>query len=46
MTHIPFILELKEVQNLIQKSVKDDLSKNILITLFNQLMEELHTQYN
>ncbi|MFA8440075.1 transposase, partial [Pueribacillus sp. YX66] len=45
MTHLHFTLETKELQNLIEKSVKDDLSKNILMTVFNQLMEEQRTQY-
>jgi len=45
MTHLHFTLETKEIQNLIEKSVKDDLSKNILMTVFNQLMEEQRTQY-
>lgn len=45
MTHLHFTLETKEIQNLIDKSVKDDLSKTILTTVFNQLMEEQRTQY-
>src|SRR5699024_12392188 len=45
MTHLHFTLETKEIQSLIDKSVKDDLSKTILTTVFNQLMEEQHTQY-
>ncbi len=44
MTHLHFTLETKEIQSLIEKSVKDELSKNIL-TVFNQLMEEQRTQY-
>lgn len=45
MTHLHFTLETKEIQNLIDKSAKDDLSKTILTTVFNQLMEEQRTQY-
>ena len=45
MTHLHFTLETKEIQSLIDKSVKDDLSKTILTTVFNQLMEEQRTQY-
>ncbi len=45
MTHLHFTLETKEIQSLIEKSVKDDVSKNILMTVFNQLMEEQRTQY-
>jgi len=35
MTHIHFNLETKEIQNLIDKSVQDDISKQILQTVFN-----------
>jgi len=45
MTHLHFTLKTEEVQNLIEKSVQDDVSKNILMTVFNQLMEEQRTQY-
>src|SRR5690625_698035 len=45
MTHIHFTLETKEIQNLIEKSVQDDISKNILQTVFNQLMENQRTEY-
>lgn len=45
MTHLHFTLETKEIQNLIEKSVQDDLSKNILMTVFHQLMEEQRNQY-
>src|SRR5699024_9980461 len=38
-------LETKEIQSLIDKSGKDDISKTILTTVFNQLMEEQRTQY-
>src|SRR5699024_4115507 len=46
MTHLHFTLETKEIQSLIDKSVKDDLSKTILTTVFNQLMEDKRTQYS
>lgn len=45
MTHLHFTLETEEIQNLIDKSVKDDLPKTILTTVFHQLMEEQRTQY-
>src|SRR5690625_3787771 len=45
MTHIHFTLETKEIQNLIEKSVQDDVSKNILQTVFDQLMENQRTEY-
>jgi len=31
MTHSVFILKMKEFQNLIEKSIEDDLSKKILM---------------
>jgi len=45
MTHLHFTLETKEIQNLIDKSVTDDVSKTILTTVFNQLMEQQRTEY-
>src|SRR5699024_12304534 len=45
MTHLHFTLETKEIKSLLDKSVKDDLSKTILTTVFNQLMEVQRTQY-
>src|SRR5690625_1636316 len=45
MIHLHFTLETEEIQNLIDKSVKDNLSKTILTTVFHQLMEEQRTQY-
>jgi len=45
MTHIHFSLETKEIQNLIDRSVQDDISKSILQTVFNQLMENQRTEY-
>ena len=45
MTHLHFTLKTEEIQKLIEKSVQDDVSKNILMTVFNQLMEEQRTQY-
>jgi len=45
MTHLHFTLKSSEIQNLINQSVKDDISKAILTTVFNQLMEEQRTQY-
>ncbi len=40
MTQVHFTLKQKDIQRLIQKSVKDDLSKNILTKVFNELMKE------
>src|SRR5699024_9150201 len=45
MTHLHFTLVTKEIQSLIDKSVKDDISKTILTTVFNQLMVEQRIQY-
>jgi len=45
MAHLHFTLKTSEIQNLIDQSVKDDISKTILTTVFNQLMEEQRTQY-
>src|SRR5699024_5741437 len=45
MTHLHFTLETKEIQSLIDKSVIDDVSKTILTTVFNQLMEQQRTEY-
>src|SRR5690625_366545 len=45
MTHLHFTLKTSEIQNLIDQSVKDDISKTILTTVFNQLMEQQRTQY-
>ncbi|EOM13387.1 transposase for insertion sequence element IS256 in transposon, partial [Enterococcus faecium] len=39
MTQVHFTLNNEEVQSIIEHSVKDDVSKNILTTVFNQLME-------
>jgi len=38
MTQVHFTLNNKEVQSIIEQSVKDEVSKNILTTVFNQLM--------
>lgn len=45
MTQVHFTLNSEEVQSIIEHSVKDDGSKNILTTLFNQLMENQRTEY-
>lgn len=45
MTHIQFTLKAKEIQNLIDQSVNNDISKKILQTVFNQLMEKQRTEY-
>lgn len=45
MTHLHFTLKTEEIQNLIDQSVNDNLSKTILTTVFQQLMEEQRTQY-
>ena len=45
MTQVHFTLNQEEIQKLIQKSVSDDLSKNILTTVFNELMEKQRDAY-
>jgi len=45
MTYIHFTLKDEKIQNIIETSIKYDISKNILITVFNQLMEEQQTKY-
>src|SRR5699024_12670048 len=45
MTQVHFTLNNEEVQSIIEHSVKDDVSKNILTTIVNQLMEEQRTEY-
>lgn len=45
MTQVHFTLKQEEIQKIIENSVKDDLSKNIPTTVFNQLMEGQRDQY-
>ncbi|WP_195478912.1 IS256 family transposase [Enterococcus faecalis] len=45
MTQVHFTLNSEEVQRIIEYSVKDEVSKNILTTVFNQLMENQRTEY-
>lgn len=45
MTQVHFTLKQEDIQKLIEESVTDDLSKNLLTTVFNQLMEEQRDQY-
>ena len=45
MTQVHFTLNTEEIQKLIDQSVQDDLSKTILTTVFNQLMEEQRNEY-
>ena len=45
MTQINFTLNSDEIQSLIKKSVNNDLSKNILSTIFNQMMEKERSNY-
>ena len=40
-----FTLNTNEVQNIIKHSVKDNVSKNILTTIYNQLIEEQRSEY-
>ena len=40
MTQVHFTLKSEEIQSIIEYSVKDDVSKNILTTVFNQLINE------
>lgn len=45
MSYWHFTLKTKERLSLIEKLVQDDVAKNILMTFFNQLMEERKTEY-
>jgi len=45
MTQINFTLELEQVQELIEKSGANDLAKQMLTTIFNQLMEKQRDEY-
>uniref|UniRef100_UPI001C917650 transposase n=1 Tax=Enterococcus faecium TaxID=1352 RepID=UPI001C917650 len=45
MTQVHFTLKSEEIQSIIEYSVKDDVSKNILTTVFNQLMENQRNGY-
>ena len=45
MTQVHFTMKSEEIQRIIDHSVKDDVSKNILTTVFNQLMESERTEY-
>ncbi|WP_025728238.1 transposase, partial [Atopobacter phocae] len=45
MTQVHFTMNREEVQSIIEHSVKDDASKSILTTVFNQLMENQRTEY-
>ena len=45
MTQVHFTLNSEEVQNIIERSVNDDVSKKILTTVFNQLTENQRTEY-
>jgi hypothetical protein len=40
MTQVHFILNDEEVQSLLHTSVDNELSRNILISVFNRLMEK------
>ena len=44
MTQVHFTLKSEEIQSIIEY-LKDDVSKNILTTVFNQLMENQRTEY-
>lgn len=45
MTQVHFTLETEDIQSLIDHSVKDNAAKQILQTVFNQLMNEQRTNY-
>jgi transposase-like protein len=45
MTQVHFTLKTEDIQNIIEKSAKDETSKIFLQTLFNQLMEQQRTEY-
>ncbi|PZL62091.1 IS256 family transposase, partial [Staphylococcus aureus] len=44
MTQVHFPLKSEEIQRIIEYSVKEDVSKNILTTVFYQLMDTQHTK--
>lgn len=45
MTQIHFTLKQEDIRTLLQESVKDQLSLNILTTVFNNLMEQQRDEY-
>ncbi|CCO10348.2 transposase, Mutator family protein [Carnobacterium maltaromaticum LMA28] len=45
MTQVHFTLNTEKVPRIIEYSIKDDVSKNILTTVFNQLMDNQRTEY-
>lgn len=45
MTQVHFTLNSDEIQKIISDSVKDNLAKDILTTIFNQLMEDQRSEY-
>jgi transposase-like protein len=45
MAQLNFTLNLEDLQAIIQKSGADDLSKQLLTTIFNQLMENQRDEY-
>lgn len=45
MTQVHFTLNQEEIQNLLEESVSGELSKNILTSIFNQLMEQQRDEY-
>lgn len=45
MTQIYFTVNKEEIQNIINEEVKNDLSKNILTKVFNELMEKERDDY-
>lgn len=45
MTQIYFTINKEEIQNIINEEVKNDLSKNILTKVFNELMEKERDDY-
>ena len=45
MTHVHFTLETGEIQSSIEHAVKDDVAKQILLTVFQQIMEQQRNAY-
>ena len=45
MTQVLFTLNSEDIEDIIEQSVTDDVSKNILTNVFNQLMENQRTEY-
>ena len=45
MTQLHFTLNIEDIQNLINKEVKNDMARTILTKVFNELMEKERDEY-